>query len=231
MSTATKEVVMRRLSSVPLFAGLNEDDLATLAELVRLRKVRKGEFIIAQNEPGAAMYLLVSGRVKVSRASPDGKELALGYLDAPSHFGEMALVDAQPRSADVIAMTDVEVLGLDAKDLSAAIQVQPRLALSLIATMSRRLRGTITRLEDMAFRDARHRVIRVLMNIATVSYETKGVPMVDGYTHYEIATLAGTSRETVSRVVSSLVQEGVVAMKGRKIVVDLFKIQGCFRTD
>jgi CRP-like cAMP-binding protein len=143
----------------------------------------------------------------------------------------MALVDAQPRSADVIAMTDVEVLGLDAKDLSAAIQVQPRLALSLIATMSRRLRGTITRLEDMAFRDARHRVIRVLMNIATVSYETKGVPMVDGYTHYEIATLAGTSRETVSRVVSSLVQEGVVAMKGRKIVVDLFKIQGCFRTD
>ena len=231
MSTATKEVVMRRLSSVPLFAGLAEDDLATLAELVRLRKVRKGEFIIAQNEPGAAMYLLVSGRVKVSRASPDGKELALGYLDAPSHFGEMALVDAQPRSADVIAMTDVEVLGLDAKDLSAAIQVQPRLALSLIATMSRRLRGTITRLEDMAFRDARHRVIRVLMNIATVSYETKGVPMVDGYTHYEIATLAGTSRETVSRVVSSLVQEGVVAMKGRKIVVDLFKIQGCFRTD
>jgi CRP-like cAMP-binding protein len=231
MSTASKDRINRRLRSLPIFAELGDEELQTLADLVVLRKIPKGAFIVGQNEPGNAMYLLVEGRVKVSLASPDGKELALGYLDAPGHFGEMALVDAGPRSADVIAMTDVEVLSLDAKDLSRAIQVQPRLALSLIATLSHRLRNTITRLEDMAFRDARHRVMRVLLNIATAAYETQGVPVVEGFTHYEIATLAGTSRETASRVISQLAKEGAVATKGRKIIVDLFKIQEAFHSD
>lgn len=231
MSTVPTDKINRRLRSLPIFADLEESDLEALAELVVLRRIPKGAFIIGQNEPGNAMYLLVTGRVKVALASPDGKELALGYLDAPSHFGEMALVDAGPRSADVIAMTEVEVLSLDAKDLSRAIQVQPRLALSLIGTLSHRLRSTITRLEDMAFRDARHRVMRVLLNVATASYETKGVPVVEGFTHYEIATLAGTSRETASRVISQLAKEGAVATKGRRIVVDLFKIQEAFHGD
>jgi CRP/FNR family transcriptional regulator/CRP/FNR family cyclic AMP-dependent transcriptional regulator len=228
MGTAAKDPVIPRLRSIPLFADLDDADLKVLSGLVTLRKVRKGAFIVGQNEPGTAMYLLVKGRVKVSLASPDGKELALSYLDAPSHFGEMSLVDSGPRSADVIAMTDVEMLSLDAKDLSRAIQVQPRLALSLIATLSQRLRGTITRLEDMAFRDARHRVMRVLLNVATAAYETRGVPVVEGFTHYEIATLAGTSRETVSRIVSQLAREGAIATKGRRIVVDLFRLQECF---
>ncbi|GAB4275194.1 MAG: Crp/Fnr family transcriptional regulator [Coriobacteriia bacterium] len=228
MSTKSKEAIYRRLQSLPIFADLDEEDLETLADLVVLKKVPKGAFIIGQNEPGEAMYLLVSGRVKVSLANPGGKELALGYLEAPSHFGEMALVDSGPRSADVIAMTDVEVLSLDAKDLARAIQVQPRLALSLIATLSQRLRSTIQRLEDMAFRDARHRVMRVLLNIATAAYETRGVPVIEGVTHYEIATLAGTSRETASRIISQLAKDGALATKGRKIVVDLFKIQEAF---
>jgi CRP-like cAMP-binding protein len=137
----------------------------------------------------------------------------------------MSLADSEPRSADVIAVTDVEVLGLESKDLVAAIQLQPRLALSLIATLSRRLRATIMRLEDLAFHDARHRVMRVLLNVATASYEARGVPVIAGLTHYEMATLAGTSRETASRIISSLVKQGVLATKGRRIVVDLFRLR------
>lgn len=170
------------------------------------------------------MYILVSGRVKVSIASPEGKELVLNYLEAPAHFGEMSLVDSQPRSADIIAVTDVEVFSIDARDLAAAFQLQPRLALSLIATLSRRLRQTISRLEDMAFHDARHRVMRVLLNIATATYESRGVPLIHGMTHYDIATLAGTSRETASRVISQLAREGVLATRGRRIVVDMLAL-------
>ena len=168
--------------------------------MVQLRRYPKGSFIVGQNEVGTCMYLLASGRVKVSLASPEGKELVLNYLEAPAHFGEMSLVDAQTRSADVIAVTDVELFALDGKDLSAAIQLQPRLALSLIATLSRRLRHTIGRLEDMAFHDATHRVMRVVLNVATAGLETRGAPVIQGMTHYDIATLAGTSRETASRV-------------------------------
>lgn len=227
----SKVSLIPKLRTIPIFADLGPEELETLSEMVQLRQVPKGAFIVTQHERGGCMYLLVTGRVKVSLASPDGKELALNYLEAPAHFGEMSLVDSEPRSADVIAVTDVEVLSLDGKDLSAAIQVQPRLALSLIATLSRRLRHTITRLEDMAFHDAKHRVMRVLLNVATASYEARGVPVIAGLTHYEIATLAGTSRETASRIISALVKEGVLATKGRRIVVDLYHLRERLETD
>ena len=96
--------------------------------------------------------------------------------------------------------------------------------LTLIATLSRRLRHTITRLEDMAFHDATHRVMRVVLNVATAGLETRGTPIIQGMTHYDIATLAGTSRETASRVISQLAREGIITNKGRRILVDLSKL-------
>jgi len=222
MKTLTaKDQVTSRLVAIPMFSDLSGENLETMARMVQLRRYPKGSFIVGQNEVGTCMYLLVSGRVKVSLASPEGKELVLNYLEAPAHFGEMSLVDAQTRSADVISVTDVELFALDGKDLSAAIQLQPRLALSLIATLSRRLRHTIGRLEDMAFHDATHRVMRVVLNVATAGLETRGAPVIQGMTHYDIATLAGTSRETASRVISQLAREGILQTKGRRIVVDL----------
>lgn len=226
---ATHDHILSRLASIPMFSELPKDSLETLAEMVTYRRFPKGAFILGQNEPGGSMYLLVSGRVKVALANTDGKELVLNYLEAPAHFGEMALVDQHPRSADIIALTDVELFALDARDLSAAIQVQPRLALSLIATLSRRLRTTISRLEDMAFHDATHRVMRVVLNVATASFESRGVALIQGMTHYDIATLAGTSRETASRVISQLARDGVVTTKGRKIEVDLAQLSDRLR--
>ncbi len=223
--STSHEQIITKLRSVPIFSDLGQAELEAFSEMAQYRRYPKSAFVVNQNETGSAMFLLVTGRVKVALASPDGKELALNYLEAPAHFGEMSLVDAEPRSADVIAMTDLEVFVLDAKDLSAAIQIQPRLALSLIATLSRRLRATIGRLEELAFHDATHRVMRVVFNVATASYETRGVPVIQGLTHYDIATLAGTSRETASRVISSLAKEGVLATKGRKIVVDLIRMR------
>lgn len=220
----TPDQIIARLSAIPMFSDLAEDDLETLATMVQYRRYPRGAFIVGQNEVGSCMYLLISGRVKVSLASPEGKELVLSYFEAPAHFGEMALVDAHPRSADVIAVTEVEIFALDAKDLSAAIQLQPKLALSLIATLSRRLRHTNSRLEDMAFHDATHRIMRVVLNVATAGLETQGVPVVQGMTHYDIATLAGTSRETASRVISQLARNGIVTTKGRRIHVDLCKL-------
>ena len=231
MTTTTRDMIIARLRSFPMFSELLPEDLDTLTGMVNYREYPKGSFVITQNERGSAMYLLVSGRVKISLASPEGKELALNYLEAPAHFGEMSIVDAQPRSADVIAVTDVEVLSIDSKDLATAIQVQPRLALTLIATLSRRVRQLIGRLEDLAFHDATHRVMRVLLNVATASYEARGVPVIEGLTHYEIATLAGTSRETASRVISNLGRDGVVATKGRKIIVDLFGLRDMLEHD
>ncbi len=204
-----------------MFSDLSDESLQTLADIVVLRRFNKGSLIVGQGDAGTCMYLLISGRVKVSLASAEGKELVLDYVEAPAHFGEMSLVDSKVRSADVFAVTDVELLVLEGKDLSAAIQVQPKLALSIIATLSRRLRGTIGRLEDLAFHDATHRVMRVVLNVATAGLETRGAPVVQGMTHYDIATLAGTSRETASRIISQLTREGIIVADGRRLTVDL----------
>jgi CRP-like cAMP-binding protein len=220
-NVVSRDHIFAKLAGIPMFSDLGHDSLETLAGMVQYRRYAKGSFIVGQNEIGTSMFLLVSGRVKVALASSEGKELVLNYLEAPAHFGEMALVDALPRTADVIAITDVELFSLDGKDLSSAIQLQPRLALSLIATLSRRLRHTIARLEDMAFHDATHRIMRVVLNVATAGLETRGAPVIQGMTHYDIATLAGTSRETASRVISQLAKESIVTTKGRKILVDL----------
>jgi CRP/FNR family transcriptional regulator, cyclic AMP receptor protein len=220
----TMDSATSRLSTVPMFADLSAESLRTLAGIVAVRRFAKGSLIISQDDIGTCMYLLTSGRVKVSLTSPEGKELVLDYLDAPAHFGEMSLVDSQSRSADVFAVTDVELLALEGRDLSAAIQIQPRLALTLIATLSRRLRSTIGRLEDLAFHDATHRVMRVVLNVATAGLETRGAPVIQGMTHYDIATLAGTSRETASRVISQLARDGIVVTKGRRLTVDLSQL-------
>jgi CRP-like cAMP-binding protein len=222
MSTnAAIDSVLPRLKTIPMFSDLSDESLRTLADIVVVRRFNKGSLIVGQGDAGTCMYLLMSGRVKVSLASDEGKELVLDYVEAPAHFGEMSLVDSKVRSADVFAVTDVELLVLEGKDLSAAIQVQPKLALSIIATLSRRLRGTIGRLEDLAFHDATHRVMRVVLNVATAGLETRGAPVVQGMTHYDIATLAGTSRETASRIISQLTREGIIVADGRRLTVDL----------
>lgn len=223
-SAVGTESTVAKLRALPLFATLAAPELEVMAGMVRGRRYPKGGFIVSRGEPGRAMYLLVSGRVKLTIASPDGKELVLGYLDAPAHFGETSLADRQPHAADVVATTDAEVFAVDALELEEAMRSQPQLAVSLVTALAGRLSETIERLEDLTFHDATHRVMRVLLNVATARYEATGTPLIRGYTHYDIATLAGTSRETASRVISSLSREGIVSVRGRAIFVSLERV-------
>ncbi|MDY0341023.1 MAG: Crp/Fnr family transcriptional regulator [Coriobacteriia bacterium] len=229
--SVSRSIIVARLRENPVFASLGDEDLESLAAVMVYRKFPKGAFIVTKNETAGSIYMLSVGRVKMSVASPEGRELALNYLEAPAYFGEMTGADAELRSADVIATTDVELLMIEGKDLEMVFRLQPRLAITLISTLSERLRELVVRLEGMAFHDATHRVMRVMLNVATASYESRGVPVIEGLTHYEIATLAGTSRETASRVVSNLAREGIVATKGRKIVVDLFGLRDIVEKD
>lgn len=225
-NTTVTQSAVGKLGTFPMFAALPTSDLEEITGMLRTRRYPRGAFIASRGEPCTAFYLLTAGRVKQTIASPDGKELVLGHFDAPAHFGETSLIDCQPHMADVVAITDAEVLTLDARDLERAIRFQPRLAVSLIAALSHRLRETIERLENLTFHDAAHRVIRVMLNMATARNDMTGMPVISGFTHYDIATLAGTSRETASRVISSLTRDGVVTVRGRTILVDLERMRG-----
>lgn len=218
------ESVTGKLRRFPVFAALPDSDIDSIAGLVRVRRHPKGAFVVMRGEPATGLYLLSSGRLKLTIASPDGKELVLGHLTAPAHFGEASLADGQLHAADVVAVTEVETLVLGSRDLSDTVRARPRVAMSLIGALSERLGETIARLEDLTFHDAAHRVMRVVLNIATAQHDASGTALVRGFTHYDIATLAGTSRETASRVISSLARDGVVEMRGRAILVDMDRL-------
>lgn len=229
--SAPRPAIVSRLRQEPLLRSIDDHELESLASVMSFREYPKGAFILTKNDQSSAVYMLLSGRVKVSVASPEGRELALHYLEAPGYFGDMGAAEGEMRAADVIATTDVELLIIEERDLEHVFRIQPGLAITLLRTLSERLRDLVVRLEGMAFHDATHRVMRVMLNVATASYESRGVPVIEGLTHYEIATLAGTSRETASRVVSNLAREGVVATKGRKIVIDLFALRDLVEKD
>jgi CRP/FNR family transcriptional regulator, cyclic AMP receptor protein len=224
MSSTTKDPLVMRLASLPLFAGLEEQSLETLSRIAKARRYPKGSLILSKGDGANAIWFVISGRAKLSITSPEGREIVLQHLDAPAHFGEMSLADTGHSLADVVALTEVEVLILDGRDLEEVFRAEPKLALAIISTLAARLRQTVSRLEDMAFHDATHRVMRVVLNVATASLETRGLPVVQQMTHYDIATLAGTSRETASRVISSLARQGIVTTTGRRIHVDLEKL-------
>jgi len=223
-SLTLEKQMLAKLRATPIMLELSDEKMLAFRKLGNFERYLKDAQILQQHRPSPVMHIILSGRVKVSLSAPDGKELALNYLDAPAHFGEMGLPDSEPSSVNVTAMTDVELFSVEVGNLVEAIQINPKFALSLITSLSRRLHQTIALLEDMVFQDATHRVMRVILNIATACCESKGFPAVEGVTHYEISLLAGTSRETASRVISSLAKEGVVATKGRKIVVDIVRL-------
>lgn len=229
MTPATNTPLADRLRALGMFSAVEVGQLEALSALITCRRYAKGEAIITRGEAGSVMYLLLRGRVKVSLASLDGKEIALEYLEAPGSFGEMGLAGDGVRAADALALTEVEVGCLDAADLSTALEVCPGLAAVLLRTLSHTVRDLMHRLADISFNDATHRVMRVLLNVASASYESRGIPMIEGLTHYELATLAGTSRETASRVISQLGREGVLRTKGRRIVVDVLRLDEMLR--
>ena len=225
MGIADHDRIVERLRAVPAFGGLDDTRASAVASLVRLRTAPKGSVVVSRHETGGALYLLTAGRAKACLVAQDGRELTLGYLQAPDQFGSTGVAENSARAADIIAVSDVEVLVLEASDLEHAVELDPGLALALIAGLSRRLRETTERLEELAFHDAGHRVMRVILNVATASYESMGAPIVSDMTHLEIATLAGTSRETATRVVATLAREGTLLSRGRKLFVDLFKLR------
>lgn len=220
-----RERIIAQLRTIPALSDADDARLSRLADLVRPRSAPAGAVIFSRNDRGDALYLLVKGRAKTTLISSDGRELALSYMDAPTQFGSTGTAEGETRAADVVAVTDVDLLMLDSGDLKQAFMTDPGLAIEMIQTLSLRLRQALDTMQDLAFHDASHRVMRILLNVATAAYESVGAPVISGMTHYEIATLAGTSRETASRTISALGREGVLLTRGRKIFVDLYKLR------
>jgi CRP-like cAMP-binding protein len=204
------------LASIPLFSGLHRDELAKFAELTRERAYPKGSVILFQDDPGDSLFVLRQGRVKVVLIGEDGREVILGVLEPGAHFGELALIDDQPRSAHVIAMDDAQLLILRREDFRRRVEANPTIAWALLTELSRRLRRADQKIGGLVLLDVPGRIARLLLDLA----DEAGAATIDKpLTHQTIAQMIGASRETVSRAMKEFQDAGLIRVERRRIAV------------
>ena len=210
------------LRSVAIFTDLEPAAVAALERLTEIREYREGGVVVSQDEAGDALFVLVSGRVKVVLYGESGREIILSMFKTPGDFfGEMSLLDNQPRSATVIAAERSRLLVLSRRDFQAHIAAHPRTALRVLTELSRRLRQADSVIGDLALLDVYGRLAGKLRELAAADGERceEGVILRQRPTQAEIAAMIGTSRETVSRALSDLARRGLVVTSGRKLLL------------
>src|SRR5688572_11750235 len=184
------------LRTVPLFSKLEDAELVRFAELTREKAYPKGSVIVFEDDPGDSLFVVRQGRVKVVLIGEDGREVILGVLGVGEHFGELSLIDDQPRSAHVIAMEDTNLIVLRREDFRKRVEENPAVAWSLLMEMSRRLRRADDKIGGLVLLDVPGRIARLLLDLS----EESGTEMIEkSLTHQTIAQMIGASRETVSR--------------------------------
>jgi CRP/FNR family cyclic AMP-dependent transcriptional regulator len=202
------------LATVPLFKSLDAVERERFAELVREKGYPKGSVIVFEDDPGDALFVIRAGRVKVVLLADDGREVILGLLGVGEHFGELSLIDDQPRSAHVIAMEDSSILVLRRDDFRRRVEANPVVAWALLQELSRRLRRADVTIGNLVLLDVPGRIARLLLD---ASLEC-GNDLIDKpLTHQTIAQVIGASRETVSRALRDFQENGWVSTERRRI--------------
>ncbi|MFL5574536.1 MAG: Crp/Fnr family transcriptional regulator [Gemmatimonadaceae bacterium] len=204
------------LCTVPLFSAIDRDELERLAEVTREKQYPKGSIIVFEDDPGDSLFVVREGRVKVVLVAEDGREVILGVLGVGEHFGELSLIDEQPRSAHVIAMEDATLLVLRREDFKRRVEVTPQLAWALLLELSRRLRRADGKIGGLVLLDVPGRIARLLLDAAR---DSGGDTIDRPLTHQTIAQMIGASRETVSRAMSDFQEAGFISVARRRITI------------
>jgi CRP/FNR family transcriptional regulator, cyclic AMP receptor protein len=204
------------LKRVPLFSDLSEVELARFTDVVREREYPKNSVILFEDDPGDALFIVSSGQVKVVLIGEDGREVILSVLSDGDFFGEMSLIDDEPRSAHVIAMKDSALLVLRRDDFQQQIQALPSIALKVLKVLVGRLRRADAKIGGLVLLDVNGRVAKLLLDLAD---EGGGPRITRKLTHHTIAQMIGSSRETVSRAMRELTDRGLIDVSRREITI------------
>jgi CRP/FNR family transcriptional regulator, cyclic AMP receptor protein len=220
------------LKSVPLFTDLEDDELERFSHVAVPRSFPAATRVFHEGDNSDACYIVKSGNFRVTREHSDGRAITLATLGPGEIFGELAMLDGDRRSASAEAITDGELLALPAGDVRALLARHPEIALKLVAGLVRRLRAANVRISRQSFQTVPSRVAGIL---AQLSREAQGGSGADAngsgevtlhMNQTDIAQLAGTSRESVSRFLAELERAGVVRSgRGRVTVLDPPKLR------
>lgn len=209
------------LKQVSLFANLADEDIHELMNAAKRRAFRAGEVIFHRDDPGQVLYMIKDGKVKICIISPDGQEISLAVFGKGECFGEFALLDGLPRSADAIALEKVECYTLQRSDFHNAIMKNPKIAIQVLEALTKRLRNTDNMVEDLIFLDVYGRVAKKLLELA----DAHGVKTDDGVridvrlTQQELASMVGASRESVNKVMGYFSEKDFISTDKHRITL------------
>ena len=219
------------LSFVPIFSDLPGETLEKIEKIGLHRNYNKNDVILMEEESGTALFVIVKGKVKVARSSNDGREVILSILSDSDFFGEMAILDGLTRSATVIATENTELFLLQRNDFMNLLHEHPEISVALLQEMTRRLRSADMKIKALSLKDAEGKVATVLLQLADdVGKIRQGVVEIDHLPfQQELANMAGTSRETISRTLHSFAKKGLVELDGSKLrITDYEKFKEMF---
>ncbi len=202
------------LKSNPYFSGISPAELEAISKLIFEKRYDRGETIFLEGETAEALYLVASGVVKIFKTSADGKEQILVMVRPGEPFSDVPVFDGGLTPANAQAMMPVLLYGIKKRDLDTILKEHPQVALNIIKSIANRLRHLMSLVEDLSFRHVTERVAGILLEHA--EGEKSSEPRL---TQQDMAAMAGTAREVVSRSLKDLEESGIIRIERHRIVI------------
>lgn len=211
MNTVSK---LELVKSSAYFSGLSSAELKAISELVFEKSYDRGEIFLVEGEAAGALYFVASGVVKVFKTSADGKEQILAVVCPGETFNEVPAFDGGLNPASAQAMAPLLLYGIRGNDMQRILYKYPKVAVNVIEVMAKRLRHLVSLVEDLSFRHVIGRVARILLE-----YAVDGAAPGQRLTQRDMAAMAGTAREVVSRSLKTLEGDGIIKLERHRIIV------------
>ncbi len=213
-----KTDIIRR---VPLFATLSDDEFKAIEQVFIVRSYLKNQVIFLEEETGNYMYIVLSGKVKVTKSTPGGKDNILAIHQAGDFFGEMALLDGKTSPATVSAMEDCRIASIGSNDFHRCLMRNEKVVMQIIQVLCARLRSVWGQIQALTYSNAESRIRAGLLQLAKKHgvRDSRGIIINLKITHQEIAEMVGTSRETVTRTLARLQKSCIIEVDHRRLIL------------
>ncbi len=209
------------LKDIILFSSLSDKELGRIEQVMTVKTFPKNSMIVLEEEYGDTVYIVRKGTIKITRLNDEGKEVILALMGLGEFFGELSALDGEARSANALAQEECQLYLLHRTDFIHLLQHNNRIAFTLLSELAKRIRHSDQQIEALSLDDAEHRIGVCILNLA----EDNGVIRKGNVTiqklpfQQDIANIAGTSRETVSRVLKLLEEKGLVIKNGHTLTI------------
>lgn len=221
INRSTQEEAMRLLAGVELFRGLSPDERRTLVARARVRTFSSGDTVFLMGSAGDSMMAVLSGAIRISVPSPEGKEITIAIMQPGDFFGELALLDGKARSADAKAMTACSLAVLERRDVIAFFDRHPNALLGLVLVLCRRLRALTDRTAEIALLDLPSRLAKALLRLAGIEQDDQPArsPLKINQSQRDLGNIVGATRESINKCLREWQRSGVIKNENNVIAI------------